>query len=1524
MTAANSKFPVRYEPIRRLGEGGSGEVWSARDRVTNQEVALKLLREGAEAAEVMALVREATALSGIEGMGVPRVLHFGRLPKSGRVYLVRELVEGQSLAERIDARDDVRTCLLALIQAADLLTSLHRSLLLHGDVKPANIIVGPDGTATLVDLGLAAPWREGGTKPEGLTPRYAAPELFCGAPLTPHAEVYALGASLDEILEVGGAELPSRYLSAARAVAKRATLDEPQDRYPSVDEFAEALRRALQLEETASAGGNSSAGRQTPHLRRLWSIVGSDAVSNELLDRIEAMAPREGLLVGGPFGSGRSTLLRRIAWSLGVGGAAVVFIDSAETLSLALDPSMMPEHSEGIVLLVDDADALESAEFARLEALRAAGARLVAVVGGRSSAERLASDRTFGWFEVPPLEPEDASALVMRFIPSLGAAMVQQLLARSAGYPGPLRAMVERLESRAIVSLDDLDAELDEAPIPEGVRIDLSEIHRLLDRGRLDAAADYLAAYTQELSVSLVVARAKVATGRGEPKAALSELVSAEALLAEAGPTDVMAWHVQKARAHLRAGDYENTEFHAERALAGIGAGLDASLVELGRVGERPLTVDALAVAGLAQSLSGRHDRAADTLERSVALARESEEPRMLAIALGSLAFALQRSDRLTEAETAHAEALSLAERAGDAGHVATTRLNLATIAHGRGDFATALAHLEAAVDMGRRSGRISTVRQALFNLASLDLYVGRQARAEASIEALAAERSSLSMTARAQLLALEAERAGLAGEFDLAQQKALACADAYQAMGRGTDAAEALLERVLLALNATPADTVALHDELVAAEALLGESGAHLPLARLTRGKLAFLDGRFIDARAAFDEALGAAERSGLREWVFRILVARAEWFAAESRPFEEAEDLRRATEIVNALAAPLPRDLREVFWSDPRRRALRLPRSGTVRPSASGSRDATRPRSTHPSVVSRPHGRDGEADVNAPTMLGLAAADIEKQSSAGTRSDRLAMLVEVNRELAGEYDLDRVLDLVTDRAIALADAERGFVLLKSRSGDGRLSIHAARDRDGDEPHAVFSRSIAERVIASGEPFLAVDAPSDGRVANFVSVHQLMLRSVACVPIRARRGEAIGALYVETRLGAATTFAGELPTLLALAEQSAIAIETARLLKENRERAAELEVANRDLEAARQKLEGVLGRRTEQLEETKRSLRTVRAALRSHFGYGNVVGTSAAMRRVYAVVDRVKDADVPVLITGESGTGKEVIARAVHSMGARSKQKFVGVNCGAIPEQLLESELFGHVRGAFTGADRDKKGLFRELDGGTILLDEIGEMPAKMQAGLLRVLQERVIRPVGGAKEEPIDVRVIAATHRNLAEMVHRGTFREDLYYRLNVIELKMPALRERADDIPLLVDHFLGIFAARYGRERRAVGREAIRTLQGHPWPGNVRQLENVLLNAWILSDDEELGPGDFDLPLASGAGASMDEVPVATPVAAAPRPESLGDFSAAEREQILAALRTSGWNRAEAARLLGIPRRTFYRKLERYGIQ
>jgi DNA-binding NtrC family response regulator len=294
-------------------------------------------------------------------------------------------------------------------------------------------------------------------------------------------------------------------------------------------------------------------------------------------------------------------------------------------------------------------------------------------------------------------------------------------------------------------------------------------------------------------------------------------------------------------------------------------------------------------------------------------------------------------------------------------------------------------------------------------------------------------------------------------------------------------------------------------------------------------------------------------------------------------------------------------------------------------------------------------------------------------------------------------------------------------------------------------------------------------------------------------------------------------------------------------------------------------------------------------------------------MHAVFDVLDRVIETSLPVLIQGESGTGKELVARAIHENGPRRIGPLIVVNCGAVPETLLESELFGHVKGAFTGADRDRDGLVVQASGGTLFLDELGELPLTMQVKLLRVLQEREVRPLGGAKAIPVDFRLVCATNRNLAEEVRRGSFREDLFYRVSVIDVVLPPLRARADDIPAIAQHLVALSSDRTGRPAPSLTRQALRKLMSFSWPGNVRQLENVLTRANVLATGDSLAASDLDLPdkIAPANALSRDE------------------YEQREMQTIADALTRLRWNVAEVGRSLGIPRPTLYRKLRRYGL-
>jgi two-component system response regulator HydG len=309
-------------------------------------------------------------------------------------------------------------------------------------------------------------------------------------------------------------------------------------------------------------------------------------------------------------------------------------------------------------------------------------------------------------------------------------------------------------------------------------------------------------------------------------------------------------------------------------------------------------------------------------------------------------------------------------------------------------------------------------------------------------------------------------------------------------------------------------------------------------------------------------------------------------------------------------------------------------------------------------------------------------------------------------------------------------------------------------------------------------------------------------------------------------------------------------------------------------------------------------------------FHFGAMVGRSPAMQHVFEWIARLARTDITVLIQGESGTGKELVAKAIHEASGRAQRPFVVVNCGAIPENLLESELFGHVRGAFTGAIQNKKGLFEEADTGTIFLDEIGELPPALQVKLLRFLQENEIKRVGGNQTLKLDVRVIAASNRDLHEMVGQGKFRSDLFYRLNVVQIALPPLRQRPEDIPVLARHFLRKFAAKMHKPGRELSAEALQKLKAYPWPGNVRELENCIERAVALSLEREIGSAE--LP------ESVHQLP--SPALPSSRP-SLKEM---ERRHIMETLESCGGNYDEAARVLGIGRTTLWRKLKEYQMQ
>ena len=313
----------------------------------------------------------------------------------------------------------------------------------------------------------------------------------------------------------------------------------------------------------------------------------------------------------------------------------------------------------------------------------------------------------------------------------------------------------------------------------------------------------------------------------------------------------------------------------------------------------------------------------------------------------------------------------------------------------------------------------------------------------------------------------------------------------------------------------------------------------------------------------------------------------------------------------------------------------------------------------------------------------------------------------------------------------------------------------------------------------------------------------------------------------------------------------------------------------------------------------------------------GELLGKSPQMQEIRRLIEKLARNQAPVFVSGESGTGKELAARAIHARSPRSAQPFVAVNCGAIPQDLMESEFFGHVKGSFTGAVRDKPGLFQSAHGGTLFLDEVADLPLSMQVKLLRAIQEKSVRPVGASAEEAVDVRIISASHKDLAAMVSEGEFRQDLFYRIHVIELSMPPLRDRREDIPVMIDHIVERLSQRSGEPKPKLDREALKALYEHHFPGNVRELENTLERATALCEDHTIRIEDLGL---AGKASQQDSADMPTPQLNQGLEAYLAEV---ERQAILSALENSRWNRTAAAKTLGISFRALRYRLEKLGL-
>ena len=922
-------------------------------------------------------------------------------------------------------------------------------------------------------------------------------------------------------------------------------------------------------------------------------------------------------------------------------------------------------------------------------------------------------------------------------------------------------------------------------------------------------------------------------------------------------------------RALLKRGDLPQAEAVTKSALEEVST-------------ENPLRADLLCTLGMVSDYGGDTESALAQYEEALVLARANGARREEAAVLTYEAIAHQREGDYERAREAYSQSLAISQEVGDIGTMAVLHGNLGGLTYLAGEHVRALEHYRAALRLARRVGRETTAVTARANLGLLHLYLGEYERARNELEGAfeSAERLGTRQVA-AQAMAHLGELALRQDQVDRAVDVYREACARYEAVGQKREALEVDLDLAGAQIERSAAsDLREARNRLERIRRIVLEQSLESlePQLELTEARLSAARGEEEQSLSRYDRAARRAKQLGNAEVEWQADTEGAALMLRRGAPLAAKSKLQRAVELLEQVAAALPRELRKSFWQDPRRRHARR-------------------------MLEQAQVEDVEA--------------ISPRERDQSTLDMLFRLLEINKRINSDHDLPTLFTRIMDSAVELTDAERGFLLLVNQQGD--LEMTTARDFDQgtpDDAHLQFSRSIAETVLIDGEPVITVNAMDDHRFNEYLSVHKLKLQSVLCIPIQSR-GKVRGVLYMENRLRRGGFGEPDQRILLAFADQVAIALENSRLLAELTHRQEDLEIAKEEIERLYEERGELLNQRTEQLAEARRDLRQAMDQIRGRVGFRGIVGQSEPMLRVFAVLDRVCQTDVPIVISGESGTGKEMVARAIHFGGPRAKKPFVAINCGAMPETLLESELFGHMRGSFTGADRDKKGLILSANGGTVFLDEIGDMPLKMQLDLLRVLQEKKVRPLGSERDVDIDVRVLAASNRPLRELIQKGSFRDDLYYRLSVVEIVLPPLRDRADDVPLLVDHFLGLIATRFKAAKKNVTREGMRSLMSYPWPGNVRQLEHALMNAWVMCDGEAIDVRDFTLEPVSSV------TPVSVPVVQA-IPATAHDRRQLEKQKILEALEQTGWNKSKAAKVLDMPRRTLYRRLRAYGIQ
>ncbi|MEY4510106.1 MAG: hypothetical protein RLZZ450_2228 [Pseudomonadota bacterium] len=1539
----------RYEYAGELGQGASGRVFAVLDRAAEgARRAIKVV----PAADSGRLVWEFARLCQVEHPRLARVRELVRLSAPaaapfalprGTLLLVEDYVDGAPLsrvladvgaredgprtATRSDPRARRELAARVVVSVAEALGALHEASLVHGDVKPDNVLCGPSGQgATLIDLGFARPPALASV-PRG-TPAYMAPELFAGV-CTPAADVYALGALLYDCLR-SDAQLPDGPASSSRSLVPWRVRDLRVLALPESDPLLRVLASLLASDHTKRpADGRAALSLLLPSFAQLGvdlertplEYAGAGLVhsageraararTQPFVGHAAALAKLRGALdeggwvrVRGPHGAGRSRLIReaiRLSQEqrAASGQSVPTWVSSLPALSLLRDVDA--------ILWLDEQTARDVAAIERAEAAATLAVNSLCVVIECEPESSSTDSKVGAWVDVGALAAPEFGVLLERlFAPDRPAsAVVAAARARSLGLSGRLCELVSNL---LLTGRDVRDARVFEAAASEPTSASLTHNARTLAVG--------LAWFGSLLSPDLAarwVGDAKAA------RAAYDELRS-KGLLA----LDDSELALAPTLARRLRNDAPPTltpllrEELSQRCEEAQRAGASASGLGFLRIAldERPSAAETFVRQALGLRAEGRNDAACELLAEAAdwvedgslrVLWADSERARGRYLAALTVlepvydaAARLLRAEllRMSEQAARARRELSDLEVGAEGSVVGRIEALRARLAFDAGELVEARTHAARARASGDREAEVRALEvEVLVHLTTGEL-------ASAPIDALIASASASlpgaakagasfltraparALSLRAQLRTRRGQRAGALSDLRAAVEQTRALGEAHEEatyalnlglleleqgeLGRAREALREAAQRLAQVARTRDlarvlfnfAVLLVLVGDFERADAVLTESERELAgtpdyVARalfsvvraelsLSRGELESAERVLVDAIAALPEQAGPVyallSARAVQVALARGSLPRADVYLQQARAATAVDDVHAELELTAAeLRSALARgDLAAAHDSAQRGFGLlhegvafaervRFMLAALEATRAGGNAQALAEQTSllrawlERALSTLPGELRAKLRVVPAYARVLASADAARSDDASSSQDpsaragseRWRTLVRASRRLFGETRAARIAQRLTEIALELVHAERALVL--SFDERGELGVLAESALSGESERARgFSRSVVERVALDRRPLLTVEAAADARLDRAQSVAALEVRSVLCGELFGLPGRAF--LYLDDRLRPSAFGADDLALIEDLVELARQALRTGEELQREARRA----------------------RRAEQQQKRLRSELTRGGEARAQETSAlPLIGDSAILARVIATARRVATSDAPLLITGESGTGKELLARFVHDASPRRTRAFVAESCAAIPDTLLESALFGHVRGAFTGADRAHKGLFEAADGGTLFLDEVGEMSASLQGKLLRVLQEGELRPVGSERTRVVDVRVLGATRRDLLALVADGRFREDLYYRLAVVTLELPPLRDRPEDVAQLVSHFLD----KHGRGRSVrVAPGALRELASRPWPGNVRELENEVRRALAFSDSD-----------------------------------------------------------------------------------